>query len=109
MTAVNQQNDGGKQENDGGKQLAELQNIATLVNTSKRANRTMIQQVLLRLCAIQPLSIQRLAELTNRKPRTLQEHLSKLVNDGYLAYTYPDNLKHKNQAYCITQKGQVKI
>jgi hypothetical protein len=32
------QNDGGNTLDDGGKQLSELQNIATLVNTSKRAN-----------------------------------------------------------------------
>ena len=102
----NKENDGGNKENDGGKSLNKLQKLAREINETERTKVEVTYKVLLQLCALEPLSILRLSEITGRKSRTLREHLSKLVDNGYLTYIYPNNPKHKKQAYQTTEKGK---
>lgn len=112
-TGHNEQNNGGKQENNGGNQennggnsLQTLKEIAKIITNSERTKVEIMYQVLLQMCEIEALSAATLSEVLDRKPRTLREHLSKLVEKGYLAYIYPDYVKHKSQAYRTTEKGR---
>ena len=66
----------------------------------KRSPPSDIQQVIERLCLIQPFSADELAHILQQNKKWVKRsYLSSMVRDGILEYTIPDNPKHPSQAY----------
>jgi len=59
-----------------------------------------LQSVILRVCGIRPMQADELARLLRRDPVYLRhQYLRPLLDDGYLAYLYPEYPTHPQQAY----------
>ena len=77
-----------------------LLQIAKPVRDAGAAPRTMVRATILALCSGRYLSLRELAELLNRNPETLRnEYVSKMVRTGHLILRYPDQPRHRQQAY----------
>lgn len=80
--------------------LEALTSIAAPVATSKKAPRELLEEVILKLCAVQPLTLEELVALLNRSGEFLRkEHLQRLVRGRKLRLRYPTKPNHPDQAY----------
>lgn len=82
--------------------------LATLVAQPRtRANHQQIKTLLVALCRWQPLRAEQLASIVGRSQVYLAHtFLGPLVRDGELAYLYPDNPAHPQQAYRAGEKNE---
>ena len=68
----------------------------------KRIAPTTMQEYIIELCAINPLSAKELAHYLNRDDEWIKkEYISKLVKEGRIKLLYPDKPKHPNQKYYL--------
>jgi ATP-dependent DNA helicase RecG len=74
--------------------------IASVVSSTGKASKVLVEKTILALCALDWLSMQSLAELLNRNPDALRNHyITPMIKDGRLKTRVPGNPNHPNQAY----------
>jgi len=88
-----------------------LEALATEPRNKKKLNREALIRVILDVCQGQYVTIQSLANLINRHPKTLRDqYLKKLVREQKLQMAFPTTPTHERQAYStalvITQETQ---
>lgn len=77
--------------------------IAQPIRTRQRAKPELLQSVVLALCATRFLTLQELARITDRTPKTVSEQaISPLVRAGQLSLLHPGAPNHPEQAYRAT-------
>lgn len=78
----------------------ELVQRATPVRDKGAAPRKLVRDTILALCNRRFLNVRELAELLNRSPEALRnEYVSRMVRAGELELRYPDQPRHRQQAY----------
>jgi ATP-dependent DNA helicase RecG len=71
----------------------------------RRAVGADLKQVVLALCAWQPLSVERLATILGRNRHyLLTTQLRPMIRDGDLVYVHPNQPAHPQQAYTVPAK-----
>lgn len=94
---------GGKEVSSGGSDI--LTSIAEPIANVKRASKSGIEEVILKLCAVQPLKQDELGTLLNRNGEFLRKsYLQTLIKARKLRLLYPTKPQHPDQAY-ITEEG----
>lgn len=79
--------------------------MGQLARKRKRLNPSIMEDLLVELCAQKPLMLKELAQLTERTPDGLRNnYLSKLVKENRLYLRYPDQVNHPRQAYIARKK-----
>lgn len=78
---------------------------ALVAAIGKRAKPEMLQQVILLACEIEPRSVRELARMLSRSIVWILKQLTPLVNDGLLAYEFPDDRNHPKQRYRAVHRG----
>jgi ATP-dependent DNA helicase RecG len=59
-----------------------------------------MDEIILNLCAIKPLTLKELSELLNRQMDPLRKkYISRLLKEGKLELLYPEQVNHPKQAY----------
>jgi ATP-dependent DNA helicase RecG len=82
---------------------AELERLAAPLHSTKRAQRTVAESVILTLCRGRYLTLDQLARLTKRGTDSLRtRYLNRMVDDGRLRLRYPATPNHPRQAYTGT-------
>jgi ATP-dependent DNA helicase RecG len=77
-----------------------LWNIAELARKKKRLPPSVMENIILQLCAQRPLMLKELAALLERTPDGLRNnYLGKLIEEGKIRLKYPDQPNHPKQAY----------
>lgn len=77
-----------------------LWNIAELARKKKRLPPSVMENIILQLCALRPLMLKELAALLERTPDGLRNnYLGKLIEEGKIRLKYPDQPNHPKQAY----------
>jgi ATP-dependent DNA helicase RecG len=77
-----------------------LWNIAELARKKKRLPPSVMENIILQLCAQRPLMLKELAALLERTPDGLRNnYLGKLLEEGKIRLKYPDQPNHPKQAY----------
>jgi ATP-dependent DNA helicase RecG len=80
--------------------LDELRSIAAPVRAKKRVNPTLMENIILQLCAEKYLLLKTIAELLDRSPETIRTHyINSLFKQGSIELKYPEQLNHPEQAY----------
>ena len=101
---------GGSDVSSGGKELGSggsgvLAAIAEPIASVRRASKSGIEEVILKLCAVQPLKQDELGALLNRNGEFLRKsYLQSLIKARKLRLLYPTKPQHPDQAY-ITEEG----
>lgn len=94
---------GGKEVSSGGSGL--LNSIAAPIANVKRASKLGVEEIILKLCAVQPLKQDELGALLNRNGEFLRKsYLQSLIKARKLKLLYPTKPQHPDQAY-ITEEG----
>lgn len=76
--------------------------ITSITAKKKRVSPTIMQEYIVELCSINPLSAKELAQYLNRDDEWIKkEYISKLVKEGRVKLLYPDKPKHPDQKYYI--------
>lgn len=79
--------------------------MGELARKRKRLAPSIMEELLVELCAQKPLMLKELAQLTERTPDGLRNnYLSKLVREKRLRLQYPDQVNHPRQAYITVRK-----
>lgn len=79
----------------------ELLTIAQPAHEKMRLPPTQMEEIILKLCSKQYISLNALSELLNRRVDSLrQQYLSSLVKRKALLLAYPNQRTHNKQAYC---------
>lgn len=95
--------EGGKLMDEGCKlELATLPSeLATLLATpDKKLDKNALRDLIVKLCAWQPLTAEQLATLLNKDRHYLRnKHLTPMIASGQLSLRYPESAKHPHQAY----------
>ncbi|HEY9900643.1 MAG TPA: hypothetical protein V6D00_15805 [Pantanalinema sp.] len=90
----------GEEQVEGSVQSEELQAIVAPLHGLRRFPTLRMEQIILRLCAIRPLTLKQLSILLERSPETIRTHfLNPMVQQGRLLLEYPDKPSHPDQAY----------
>ncbi len=77
-----------------------LEDIAAPVREKGRADKQVVEQVILELCSEHYLSLRTLAELLGRTPNSIRIHYVKpMLERGLLNLQYPEQPHHSQQAY----------
>ncbi len=77
-----------------------LKDLAKSIACSKRSGKQAVRDIILQLCRVRPLSLDDLAQLLNRSPKSIQNHyLTQLVYEGVLELRHPETPSHPAQAY----------
>lgn len=97
----------------GGADLAEdqsvedrLEQIAEPSRGKRRLPLPLIQDLIVSLCAVKPLTMGELAQLLQRKPDYLRQVLRRLRQQGRVSFLHPDQPTHRFQAYVAGDAGQ---
>ena len=94
-------NIGGNELNIGGNEK-KINMITSITAKKKRVSPTIMQEYIVELCSINPLSAKELAQYLNRDDEWIKkEYISKLVKEGRVKLLYPDKPKHPDQKYYI--------
>ncbi|UTA47458.1 putative DNA binding domain-containing protein [Simiduia sp. 21SJ11W-1] len=89
---------GGLSESSGG--LQALQKIAAPVASTKRCPKQLVEETIIKLCSVTPLSLPTLTDLLNRSQEVVRkDYLQPMIKDRRLKYRYPTRLNHPDQAY----------
>jgi ATP-dependent DNA helicase RecG len=82
----------------------ELWRIAELARKKKRLSPSVMEEIILQLCAKRPLMLKEFAYLLERTPDGLRNnYLAKLLDKGKIKLKYPDQVNHPKQAYMIVK------
>ncbi|MGG3803954.1 ATP-binding protein [Metabacillus fastidiosus] len=85
----------------------ELWEISELARRKKRLSPSVMEEIILRLCARKTLMLRELADLLERTPDGLRNnYLAKLLDKGQIRLKYPDQINHPRQAYIFVGKEQ---
>ncbi|MGG3925546.1 ATP-binding protein [Metabacillus fastidiosus] len=85
----------------------ELWNISELARRKKRLSPSVMEEIILRLCARKTLMLRELADLLERTPDGLRNnYLAKLLDKGQIRLKYPDQINHPRQAYIFVGEEQ---
>jgi hypothetical protein len=84
--------------------IPELTNRAHPVSSVRNVSETVLRDVVVDLCAVQPLTRDQLSKLLNRGHDRIAQVIGVLVSAGRLSYVYADNPNHPQQAYTVNQK-----
>lgn len=85
----------------------QLQAIAAPIAGKKRASKGDVEQVILKLCSCQPLTLDQLMKLLNRSMDGLRkDYLQRLVKTKKLRYRYPTIPNHPEQAYISDEAAE---
>jgi ATP-dependent DNA helicase RecG len=77
-----------------------------LAALSDRPRKESLFPIIVSLCALAPQSTQDLARRLKRDPSRIKKtYLKELMQQGWLAYRYPEAINHPEQAYQTTAKG----
>ncbi|AMV09852.1 AAA family ATPase [Geobacillus thermoleovorans] len=77
-----------------------LLDISELARKKKRLNPSEMDEIILNLCAIKPLTLKELSQLLNRQMDPLRKkYISRLLKEGKLEPLYPEQINHPKQAY----------
>ena len=83
--------------------LDKLRSLAQSVASKKKAPKTEVEQTILALCAVQPCSLEQLAELLNRSVELVRKsYLQPMIREKRLHYQYPTKPNHPQQRYLIS-------
>lgn len=81
-----------------------LWRIAELARKKKRLSPSVMEEIILQLCAQRPLMLKEFAYLLERTPDGLRNnYLAKLLDKGKIRLKYPDQVNHPKQAYLIVK------
>lgn len=80
-----------------------LQEIARPSRERRRLNAATRDDILVKLCTIQPLSLRELSRLMDRDEGALREIVRSLVSNQQLSFLYPDRPNHPQQKYTAAQ------
>ncbi len=79
--------------------------INDLKSLEKRSSSEKIRFLIKALCALKALQLVHLSKIFNRAPRYLRDKfLTKMIQEGELAYLYPEQPTHPKQAYVVPNK-----
>ncbi|SHG94148.1 ATP-binding protein, partial [Ornithinibacillus halophilus] len=85
-----------------------LLDISEVAREKRRLGSVQMNELIVRLCQIKPLTLQELSKLLNRKPDPLRKkYLSKLVKEEKLELLYPDQINHPKQAYITADRENI--
>lgn len=73
--------------------------IASKVRETKRISSATLQNVLVGMCSLKPLSLKEMAKLTNRQDETLRDIVRTLLDSSRLFYLYPERPSSPKQMY----------
>jgi len=77
-----------------------LLDISELARKKKRLQPSEMDEIILNLCAIKPLTLKELSEILNRQMDPLRKkYISRLLKEGKLELLYPEQVNHPKQAY----------
>lgn len=76
-----------------------LQEIARPARERRRLDARTRDDILVRLCTVQPLSLRELSRLVDRDEGALREIIRSLVGSRKLSFLYPDRPNHPQQKY----------
>ncbi|MFF2878147.1 ATP-binding protein [Gottfriedia sp. NPDC057991] len=82
-------------------ELKEISNQAL----KKRLKPEVLEGLILKLCLMKPYTKNELMQILNRKEKLIREKIKKLITEGKLELTYPDNITHPKQTY-YTKKNE---
>ena len=80
-----------------------LQEIAQPARDRRRLDATTRDDILVKLCSVQPLSLRELSTFMDRDEGALREIVRALVNGRRLSFLYPDRPNHPKQKYTVAQ------
>lgn len=81
-----------------------LEDISRVAREKQRLNPQQMNELILGLCAIRPLTLKELSQLLKRKPDSLRiSYLSRLVDEKKLKLRFPDQVNHPKQAYITVE------
>ncbi|GAB6284318.1 MAG: hypothetical protein STSR0009_05170 [Methanoregula sp.] len=84
----------------GSERLKQLRSIAEPIEGKRKVPAPIIEDVILKLCKEDYLSIRDIADILDRTPETLRIHyLNRMVKGGFLELRYPDKPNHPDQGY----------
>lgn len=103
MNSINNESNSINKENDIQKKLS---NIVKEIDNKKRVKLSVMEDVILKLCAVKPMQLSELSKLLNRNDVGLRSnYLNKLVKQNKLKLLYPGQINHPRQAY-VTNKSE---
>lgn len=75
---------------------------------SPKARKNVLWPIIIWLCALSPMSADKLAHIIGRQINALKtSHLTQLrEKEGYIQYLYPEVINHPEQAYISTESGK---
>lgn len=83
----------------------DLRRLVQEVQKRSKPEKTRI--VILRLCALEDLSVSALARIPGKGEKYLRNSFLKpMMQEGWITYTIPDNPSHPGQAYRTTDRGK---
>lgn len=78
----------------------QLIGIAERARGNKRLSKAEMEKIILALCNIKPLSLKELSNLLSRSVDTIRkDYINKLVKQEKLELSYPESVRHPQQAY----------
>jgi ATP-dependent DNA helicase RecG len=76
-----------------------LLDISKLARRTRRLNPSEMDEIILNLCAVKPLTLKELIKLLNRPIDSLRKkYISRLLKEGNLELLYPEPANHPKQA-----------
>ena len=83
--------------------------LAQKISQSKRAPTVEVENAILKLCSLQPASLEQLHTLLNRSESGLRkDYLRKLLREKRLRYKFPTKPQHPSQAYITVGSAEDK-
>ncbi|HUP88234.1 MAG TPA: hypothetical protein VM100_02720 [Longimicrobiales bacterium] len=77
----------------------ELEAIALPARERRRLPPAQRSDIIMRLCAVAPLSVKEMSELLDRSEAYIGDAIRPLVNEGLLTFLFPDQPRHPKQKY----------
>jgi hypothetical protein len=84
-----------------------LREIADPALARAHLDRPTRDAIIVRLCAVTPLTIRELAALTDRGAEHMKSVVGALVKSGDLTYLHPDRPRARGQRYVATSSGEI--
>ena len=88
----------------GSERLKRLRSVAEPIEGKRKVPSRIMEDVILKLCKEDYLSLRDIAKILDRTPDTLRIHyLNRMVKGGLLELRYPDKPSHPDQGYKTRQ------
>ncbi len=97
---LNKNYNSGNNENNSGNNENKLLEISKLSRDKKRLEPEIMEQIIIKLCEISPLTSIDISKYLNRDSEGIRKkYIKKLLDENKIKLIYPDNLNHPLQAY----------